>query len=204
MAAQDLLVNSGFETGTLAGWTVGGARGGSVFVSTAGTTIAGVNTETFGTARSLVNTGSFSASGIFRGIPVEPFVLSQTLSLVAGQTYTVGFAMANAGERQPFGASIGTALQIFLNGTGLLPVGDRSFIPGEWNTFETTFVATEETSTISFQVGGSGTSLAGASVDDFFVVGSSAVVPEPHSIALLATGLAAIGVGRLRRRRHMA
>lgn len=75
-AAQELLVNGGFDTGDLTGWT---------FTPTASAepTIAGAVVPFMASNAFRVNTGS-NLSGVEGGA-----TLSQTIALVAGQTYQV-------------------------------------------------------------------------------------------------------------------
>lgn len=202
--AQNQLTNPGFEAGSLAGWSVGGPRGGTVFASTAGVPIPGGD-AIFGPGTSRVQTGSYAASGTVRGnccaAAVEPFTLSQTLSLVPGAMYTVGFSIAHAGTQSVIGMDPGdAAMQIFVGSLGLLAPSFVNADPGDWLTFSSSFTAAGGPTTVTFQIVGSGTAYAPVSVDDFFVGGPSATVPEPATFALLGAGLVVTGVVVRRRR----
>src|SRR5690348_8927683 len=96
-AAQNLLVNPGFESGDLFGWAVSTTGTSTIQVGTAGTPIPGVD-PVFGGGSSLVRSGTYSASGAVASslLPQGAMLFSQVLSLVPGATYDIGFYAANS------------------------------------------------------------------------------------------------------------
>jgi hypothetical protein len=78
-SAQNLLVNSGFETGNFNGWTLSGS-----------TAFEGVSTS-FATTP---NSGSYSA---FFGAVGGFNVISQTIATTPNDTYNISFALDNSG-----------------------------------------------------------------------------------------------------------
>jgi hypothetical protein len=208
-AAQNQLVNPGFESGDLFGWAISTTGSSIVQVGPAGTPIPGVSSSLFGDASSLVRSGTYSASGTVASavLPQGSMLFSQVLSLTPGATYDIGFYAANS-SMLPSTFDIGTGqlpfrfdtgLAIFVDGLQLLPHDVVSATPGTWLPFQASFVASAPTSTVTFKVNGSGTAYAPISVDDFFVTAQT-VTPEPGSLVLLATGLGALLVSVKRRR----
>lgn len=207
-AAQNLLVNPGFESGDLFGWAVSTTGTSTIDVGPGGTPIPGVD-PVFGGGSSLVRSGTYSASGAVASslLPQGAMFFSQVLSLVPGATYDIGFYAANS-STLPYTIGIGVGknpnlfepgLSIFADGLQLLPHEDVDAPPGTWLPFQSTFVANSPTTTVTFKVTGSGTSYAPMSVDDFFVT-AQVVAPEPASLVLMATGLfGVLMVGRRRR-----
>jgi len=212
-AAQNQLVNPGFESGGLFGWAVSLAGLSTVQVGPAGTPIAGTNPILFGDPSSLVRSGTWSASGTVASVllPQGAIFFSQVLSLVPGTVYDIGFYAANSSQL-PTTIGIGTGqspfqfdsgLSIYADGLQLLPyVNNVSAPPGTWLPFQASFTANSPTTTVAFKVTGSGSAYAPISVDDFFVTAQT-VTPEPASLVLMATGLGALLVGVKRRQRKM-
>ncbi len=171
LAVPNLVQNPGFETGTLADWTVGGT------VSTLNSVNIGVDGVS-----SDVHSGNY---GVFAGNNYTTS-LSQAIVTVANAIYTVGFwlnvyqADATTGS---FTASFG--------GTTLVNLVD----PPETDTFtyySATYTATGASADLSFTFlnppGWFG-------FDDVSVIETTSPppsVPEPAGTAVLATGLAAL------------
>jgi len=210
-AAQNQLVNPGFESGGLFGWAVSLAGLSTVQVGPAGTPIAGTNPILFGDPSSLVRSGTWSASGTVASVllPQGAIFFSQVLSLVPGTVYDIGFYAANSSQL-PTTIGIGTGqspfqfdsgLSIYADGLQLLPyVNNVSAPPGTWLPFQASFTANSPTTTVAFKVTGSGSAYAPISVDDFFVTAQT-VTPEPSTVVLLATGLLMVFAGGRRYRR---
>lgn len=197
----NLLVNPGFETGDLSGWTVSGTTG-------VGMSGDGISGTTFG-ATIAVKEGTYAAYGVVRGfcctLP-EPAIFSQLISVTPGADYTVGF-FAKHQSLSGVGYSIGdpdNSIQIFVDGVGLLPSSShtsclldcfsaaRGFLA-----FESTFNSGAASSVlVEFRMIASGTGYAGISMDDFYVINP---VPEPASIGMVVVALGAFVWKRGRR-----
>ncbi len=203
-ATINLLSNAGFETGDFTGWTVGG-NSISTGVATDGTAIAGADAPFLPNSVN-VRSGTYAAFGLTQGFccdTPEYIVLSQTVSVLPGQSASVGFYLGNDSQ-SGFGYTINDSnIQIFINGVGLNPadpvLGTGSTSSDFW-LFSQVFNTGSNTSiTATFQILGSGTSRVGVSLDDFFLISEDpSQVPEPSSLLLLGGGLA-WGYRRLRR-----
>ncbi len=187
-APTELLINGSFEDNSmgngnwnvfygataLTGWSAA-ANGVELRNNIAGTASAGVN---------FVELDTYSNSSI-----------SQTVSTVAGQWYSLSFSYSNRvntaldtnGLTWNFGSTGGTA--------AALPAatGDHS-----WMQFSTLVQATGSSTVLSFAAAGKSDSL-GTSLDQ---VSLTTAVPEPETYALMLAGLAAVSfVARRRAKR---
>jgi hypothetical protein len=199
------LLNPGFEAGNFIGWTVGGTNGGSG-VASSGTVIPGTNAS-FGTVTVLAHSGNYAAFGVVAESLGESLKLSQTVNLTSGN-YDVGYFMGNDsssgfGVR---GAIVDGLLGIVVNGVPLTisfnPTLQSNLFritgsPNEMVEVFSEFSSAGGSTTIEFDISGSGTARAGISVDDFFV--NPAAVPEPNTLALFGIAVSCLMFLRPRR-----
>lgn len=181
-APTNLLINGSFEDTAMStnawsnfsgvsGWTAG-AAGVEVRNNVAGTALDGSR---------FVELDTYANSSI-----------SQTISTVAGQWYSLSFAYSNRidtavstnGLSWSFGSASGTAaVQAQISGDN------------HWQLFSTQVQAQGSSMTLSFAATGTSDGL-GTSLDKVSV----SAVPEPQSYALMLAGLAAVGFVAMRRK----
>jgi hypothetical protein len=142
-------------------------------------------------SESQVGSGSSSDMNAFIGTGT----LSQTYSTISGTTYAVTFSLAADGTlwADPFDATIG-ATDPFSIDINSFPV---TYTPPDYLPGSFTFTATSSSSTLTFTGNvDTGTWL----IDDVSV--DPIVVPEPNSLAILASALLGFGAYEITRRRH--
>jgi hypothetical protein len=120
-----MVVNPGFETGDLTGWTHTGNLGGTAVT----------------TAPAYVHSGSY---GLQIG-PVSPGFISQTVPTKVGHTYDVYFWMENVAPASPNSFELSYA-----NGVPIWPFSTNS-APAGWTDFLTGFRAAEPHETLTFE-----------------------------------------------------
>lgn len=171
-ASAALVVNGDFETGDFTGWTQSGDTSfDSVIDSSNGP----------------IYDGTYSASlGSIAGS-----TLSQVLDVVAGQSYTLTFALANLDELADNAFSVALG-----NSTFTLP---DNFIPFDYGTFSVSTIADSATLDLAFSAinGPSYWLLDNVTVKQDAVP----VVPEPETWALLLVGFGVVGASLRRRQR---
>ena len=162
--ADNLLLNPGFETGNFTNWTVGGTASNGVGI--AGTTIPDTHPEIGGYV--IVHSGTYAAYAAVDTLwpgPNHPLILSQTVPVVPGNTYDIGFWTGFGGVRVGDGGPV-----ITVNGWSY-NVPSQGGQPDTYEFRDTTWTAPAgvTNATVTFNLAASGTGTAGISFDDFQV-----------------------------------
>lgn len=208
-AATNLLTNGSFESG-FAGWSLSNIGGGTAPVVIPYGVAAAYPGGAFGEAILANSVASLSPDTVGRSLAyfssdeANPDTLSQTIALVAGQTYNLGFdyyAPSN-GIANPNDAT----LRFRINGTpvgSILTAGSVSGTAAQtWFNFNTTFVAgVTGPATLAFDFRGLGVTAADFGVDRVYAI---AAVPEPTTWGMMIFGFGAIGVAVRRRKATLA
>ena len=171
-SAQELVANGGFETGTFSSWTPVG------------------NTLFQGPASGGGHTGSFGAAF---GAVGTPGGISQTLTTVAGATYTFSFWL-QLDLGAPFSG------EADWNGAAVFSMASATPSNALYNYAQQSFTttATGTSTVIQFLFRDDPGSWL---LDDVSVVGTSvSVTPEPATMGMLASGLLGlVAIGRRRK-----
>ncbi len=156
-AAANLVLNPGFETGDFTDWTVTPASSGSDF---------GVSSSP-----SYVHSGSYGA--YFGAVGSTDDTISQTISTVAGDSYTFNFWLVH------YSTNSENDFNVSWNGTPVLTLLNAASFP--WTEYSYTETATGPT-TITF---------AGREVPSYYGLDDINVsqVPLPGAVVLLGSGL---------------
>jgi hypothetical protein len=181
--AQNLVQNPDFEAGNNGDWTI---------VTTSGSTQISSHVYPGGGP----HTGSYY--GLFGDFTFAPGSISQALSTVAGQNYTLNYFLANFGEGanaspNEFSVSVDSTVLSDLVNIPTQPYTEYSF----------GFTATGPSTTLTFT---GGDTPFGLFLDDVSVTATESSTPEPGPAALLA-GVSLTGAGvafRLRKARRVA
>lgn len=201
-ASVNLLTNPGFETGDFTGWTVS-ANTVAYGVGTDGQLIPISDTfPVLGQMQVSVNSGTYAAWAVTcnpaftpgatcspSGDAADSLTLSQTVNLVAGTTYDIGYWT----NSYPFGDS--SAIDV--NGT---PISLTTVPSAPGYQFEGGLFTAAATgpADVSFFLEYSGLADAGISFDDFQVANAT---PEPSLFVVLGVGLLGLGASLSRRRK---
>ena len=175
--AQNLVSNPGFETGAFADWTTTRASAGSDFAITSGEVQSGLYASEFGA------TGGFNDT------------ISQNLSTIVGDNYTISFWLAKSteiGATGGFDADFGSQTLLALQDS---PLGH------DYTQYTYTATATSASTALTF----GGRSPSGYFyLDDISVTDLGSPVPEASSILsfglLLALGLGGVVVAARKKR----
>lgn len=182
-ARANLITNGDFETGTLSSWMSTGN------VGIAAMPYFGLSEPTYGNYSASFNGGDSVPNG----------VLYQTISTVAGTSYTVAFNYVDNAYASGNSQSITTSAQ---DGAGqtLSSQSYTSSVPTQ--PYSLNFTAISSTTTISFADYPDNNTVSQDGILDNVSVNIATAVPEPSSLALLVFG--ATGVVTMRRRAFKA
>jgi hypothetical protein len=197
-AGGNLLINPGFETGDLSGWSVGGKNGGfgvaANGVQLPVTSALPGSPDFFFESWQNVRSGNFAAYGITAGDPQSFFSeyvsFLQSLTLAAG-TYHFGFFLSTDNENGGvgfFSAMNDGRLGIYVDGNQLsfdIAPPDTTPLTSTWLEFDAQAALTAGTHDIEFRISAGGTKRVGVSLDDAWVT----AVPEPSGEALIILGI---------------
>ena len=200
--AVNLLLNSGFETGDLTGWSIDGETI-EFGVNSDGVDISENTPLFFNPSLQNVRSGDFAAYALVRNSPRETAIFSQTVNAEPDTTYLIGYWVGADSSTDGFGLFTDRGLnpRIFANDINIQATGpiefdtgsepsDFVFVSGQYTTGET-----ETSVLVNYTVIGSGTARGAFSVDDF----TFEEVPEPLPIMTLPI---IICVGLLLRRKY--
>ncbi len=229
-----LALSDGTNT-PVTGWTVASGGGGAgtiygfvfnpTYVDSTGISVAqgspvadaniqlwGPNNTSGNGANSINGLGESPTLGNYIAIDTDPShngSISQTLTTVIGQTYTVSFDYAEAQYRQGSGTNWNGATQgqwkVSFGGssqeTTLLTIASHGF--SGWQHADLVFTATDTSTVLSFlSENGTGGLPPVALLDGVSV--TSSTVPEPGTLSLAGLGIAGMALAVARRRAKSA
>jgi hypothetical protein len=161
--------NGGFETGDFSGWAPSGDTS-CTYVLAAGTGLQSTTCSFNTPFNAITHSGSYAA---YLG-PTEDGFLVQSLSTVAGETYTLDFWLASLSNP---GIDILNGFHVSWNGTEIFSATDMSVFDFTQYTFSGLVASASET---TLTVGGFYNQPSYFALDDVSVSSSSSV-PEPAS-----------------------
>ncbi|MET0307171.1 MAG: PEPxxWA-CTERM sorting domain-containing protein [Sphingomonas sp.] len=208
-SAQNLVTNGSFESG-FAGWTLGNVGGGTAPVVIPYGSPSGYPGGAFGEPIGPNGVTSLSPDAVggsvayFSSDTANPDSITQTINLIAGKTYNIGFdyyAPAN-GIANPFDATLAFLIDGLPAG-GVLTAGSGSGTAAQtWFNFNTSFVAgATGPASLTFEFRGLGVTAADFAVDRVYAV---AAVPEPAAWGMMIGGFGLAGAAMRRRRVRVA
>lgn len=168
-AAQELVKNGGFDTGTFDDFSLSGCSS-----APSGYSIA------YGIASNGGSPSNYYA--VFLCVNNSYTVLTQYLTTTPGQRYTISFSGANTGS------GTGNSVRILFGGTKVFeqPINAGSYV---WAPFTTTGAASSRSTELQFEVYNN---QAQTYIDGISVTPAALTTPEPGSLVLLGTGLAGL------------
>lgn len=208
-AAQNLLLNNSFGTGSFANWNLSssGTTTSAAEVIATDNVARAYPTGAYGEAipNDLLSTGSpnlTSGYAAYFSTDTGSQTLSQSLTLSKG-TYTIGFDVfvpsngySNPNDATFTGQIAGTTL---LSSASVANIGKTDGV-NTWVTIDSTAkVKKSGTYTASFTFTGGGSTAKDILVDRVFVAANSTSVPEPATLSIF--GIAVLGLAAARRRR---
>jgi len=186
----NLVTNCGFETGALSPWTVSGNTTNPP---------GGFNGGEYGIDAFDAATGNY---GLYAGPIANPLMLTQTLSLAMNTRYNISFALEDDAANPDTSVYTQSFSAIF-DGSTLVSLLNPSSA-GSFDTYSFVFTtgASIASDSISFSFQNDTTFW---SFDDVAVtLTTTTSTPEPTSLALLGSGLVALGIIRRRQRQRSA
>lgn len=200
--SAELITNGSFETGNFSGWSLSNVGGGTAPVVIPYNSNAGWPGGAFGEPIPVDNASPGDAGNFvayFSSDTAHPDTLSQTVNVIAGQTYNLSFDyyVPQNGYNNPYDAT----LSFLIDGNpagATLQAGSVIGTPATtWFNFATTYKAlTNGPVTLAFQFNGLGVTAADFAVDKV----SMQAVPEPGTWAMMILGLGIVGASFRRRR----
>ena len=199
------LSNGSYAGAGITGWTTNTPTGAYNIVYVPGSTAA--NTS-YGTGNvtlqgSPATDGGSLASGNFVALdsdfpyPTGEAPISQTLSLISGDTYSLTFSYGADEQVGYNGTPFDTKLNVGIGGATTVVDVPSSLVLGTWHTDTIDFTASSASELLSFLANGGPSGIPSFVILDNVVVTNTTptppVIPEPGSLVLLSTGLLGLG-----------
>jgi len=143
----------------------------------------------------LTGEGNQNGPGIQDGI-------KQRITTVVGGVYDLNFYLGHEDSSAPGYTTGDSTIQLYIDGVlaGTFSSGDNTPDDVSWKYFDYQFTASGKTTTIAFiNDTAIGNNYAGLDNVNMTALSIPPGVPEPASLLLLATGLAALGLSRVRK-----